>query len=348
MKILVTGGAGLIGFHAAKYFHEIGHDVEVMDCLIRNHILGHDQANVERQMHNANLLKDLGIIRHHLDVSKEESWKHFDGHDVVIHMAGQCGVPTSIADPKTDYEINTTGTFNALEYCRKYNAKLVFASTNKVYPIHHGFVRGVDNWYHAYEEFDKGVPENALVWDMEGARTPYGNSKYMADLLCQEWAHTYEVDTGVFRMSCIYGPNQMGFEEQGWATWFIIALATNTPITIFGDGAQVRDMLYVEDCVKAYEAYILSDVKSGVWNLGGGISNTLTLNEHLDFCESQMGKRVNITYEDWRPLDQKWYVSDISKIKKQLNWAPKINPRHGLEKVIEWVERNKNIFMGVN
>jgi len=353
MRVLVTGGCGLIGYHTCMYYKHHGHEVVAMDNLERSKLLGHEISN-ERLFFNKRALYDAGVDTWLLDVSDKEAWKsilYSDAggkkmrplqFDVVIHLAGQCGVPTSIADPVRDYEINAVGTLNALEYCREVGATLCLASTNKVYPIHSGFVKVGKQWQFENEQWHAwGFPSYV---DLKGARTPYGNSKMAADLLCQEWAHTYGVRTGVFRMSCIYGPNQFGFEEQGWATWFVIAALKGYPITIYGDGDQVRDMLYVEDCVRAYDAFVRSDISHGVYNLGGGVKNTLTLNEHLDYLESKLGSLPEIKHADWRPLDQKCYTSNIVQLKADLGWTPSISPKQGLDRVITWVGDNLDVF----
>ena len=345
MKVLVTGGCGLIGFNAAKYYAEKGDEVDVMDNLERSDLLGH-RVHEDRRTFNSRALKELGVNVHHYDVSKQEDWINFDGHDLILHFAGQCGVPTSIENPRRDWEVNAVGTFNALEYARLHDATFCFASTNKTYPIHDAWVKDAEEtrWHFTnacYEVNGVGTAAQCHA----GSRTPYGASKYAADIMCQEWAHTYGLKTGVFRMSCIYGPNQFGFAEQGWATWFIIATLKGLPITIYGDGCQVRDMLYVEDCVKAYDAFHLSSESSGVWNLGGGWNNTLSLLECLDELESITGKRSVMTFEDWRPSDQKVYVSDISLAKYQLKpWRPLISPKRGLNLTHDWVKENLDIF----
>jgi CDP-paratose 2-epimerase len=340
MKVLVTGGCGLIGYHAAMFYKNQGHDVTVMDNLERSQLLGHD-VSTTRQTHNRFILEKNGILVYTYDVSKQESFDHLNGHDYIIHLAAQCGVPTSIENPRRDFEVNLVGTFNVLEYARKHGSKVAFASTNKVYPIHDAFVKK-EKWEfvdHLWQ--DHGVPEDVTL---NGSRTPYGMSKFAADALCQEYYHTYGVQTGVFRMSCIYGTNQFGFEEQGWATWFVIATEKGWPIKIFGDGDQVRDMLYVEDCVRAYDTFLTSNRKHGVYNLGGGTENTLTLNECLDTLESLQGKRSEVSFHDWRPSDQKVYVSDTFWIEQDIGWTAKISPKEGLEKVVKWVKDNENIF----
>ena len=344
MNVLVTGGCGLIGFNTAKYYAQKGHEVDVMDNLERSDLLGH-KVHEDRRTFNSRALKELGVNVHHYDVSKQEDWINFDGHDLVIHMAGQCGVPTSIENPRRDWEVNATGTFNCLEYVRQHNATMAFASTNKTYPIHEAWVKDPEEtrWHfqnQQWESFGVGLSAMGCV----GSRTPYGASKYSADIMCQEWAHTYGLKIGVFRMSCIYGPNQFGFAEQGWATWFIIATLKGLPIIIYGDGYQVRDMLYVEDCVKAYDAFHRSTQKHGVYNLGGGTQYTLSLLECIDELESITGKRSPVSFEDWRPSDQKVYVTDIGPTASKLGWVPTVSPKVGLNLTHDWVKENLSIF----
>lgn len=342
MKVLVTGGCGMIGFHAAKYYKTQGHHVDVIDNLERSKLLGHE-VSYQRKVYNKELLKDLGISYYPYDVSEESSFDHLEGHDIIIHMAAQCGVPTSIANPRRDFEVNVQGTFNVLEYARKHNSTVIYASTNKVYPIHgdNTFVKYYNKWYFKNKQWANfGFPvQNDLI----GARTPYGWSKYAGDLLCQEFSHTYGLRTGVFRMSCIYGTNQFGFEEQGWATWFCIAAKKKLPIVIFGDGCQTRDMLYVTDAIEAYDQFVKSDFQHAVFNLGGGPENTLSLNNCIETIQNRTGHKFDISYKDWRPLDQKSYVTDIREL-ASLGWAPTVTVGDGLQKVLDWVEDNKEIF----
>lgn len=343
MRVLVTGGCGLVGYHTAKYYLNEGYEVDVMDNFERSSLLGHEISQT-RKYFNYELLKKQGLAEFYpWDVSKADHWREVRGHDLVVHLAGQCGVPTSIQNPRRDFEVNADGTFNALEHARKHGAALVYASTNKVYPIHHGFVKVDGKWQFEDKYHSKhGFP---VLNTLAGARTPYGTSKYVGDLLCQEYAHTYGLRTGVFRMSCIYGPNQFGFEEQGWATWFLIAAMKQLPITIYGDGDQTRDMLYVEDLVRAYDSFAQSSIHNGVWNVGGGPNNVLSLNEHLDFLRAHTPFRSEVQYGDWRPLDQKSYVTDIRPAFNDLHWAPTVNPHQGLIRTLHWVENNLEVFL---
>lgn len=346
MRVLVTGGAGMIGFHLAKYYREQGHSVTVLDNLERSSLLGYN-VTTRRMTYNITELSKMGVFWARNDVSKQESWDELDDEnfDLILHMAAQTSVPTSIVDPRRDFEVNTIGTFNMLEYARKHGSKVVYASTNKVYPLHSNwtFNKGSSRWeWNLPHLRAEGWKLKAM--DMEGSRTPYGNSKFAGDQLCQEWWHMYEIPTGIFRMSCIYGTNQFSFEEQGWLTWFAIATLRGDPINIYGDGCQVRDCLWVEDVVKAYDSYVKSDTPHGVWNLGGGPYFTLSLNECLDTLEDITGKRSPVTYHDWRPSDQRVYTSCIGPLKKDLGWEPTVSPKEGLEKVVEWVEPILDIF----
>ncbi len=150
--------------------------------------------------------------------------------------------------------------------------------------------------------------------------------------------------TGVFRMSCIYGVRQFGFEDQGWVAWFVIAALHNKPITIYGNGKQVRDLLYVTDLVEAFDKVIKGDLKSEVMNIGGGPDNTISLLEFLDELEKQTGRKPKVDFSDWRPSDQKVYISDISKVKEKLKWSPKVNPQEGVRKLIDWIKNNESCF----
>lgn len=344
MRILITGGAGLVGSHAAEYFAKKKWQVIVLDNLMRSKIFGYDKGSVEynwnylRQYKNITLIK--GDVRNLKDVNRALG----KGIDVVIHTAGQPGVPSSVRMPLDDFSINAQGTLNVLECTRKKSpeAVIVYCSTNKVYgenvdkiPLKELKTRYV------YKDI-VGVSENMLT-DLTG-HTPYGVSKLTGDLYVQEYAHIYGMRTAVFRMSCIYGARQFGFEDQGWVAWFIIATLKNRPITIYGDGKQVRDLLYAEDLIKGYEAFINSKQKSGLYNIGGGPNNTTSLLEFVDEIQNLLKKKPKISFSDWRPSDQKVYISDISKIKKALFWQPKISVKEGIKRLTDWVVKNEGYF----
>lgn len=346
MKVLVTGGAGFVGFHVAEYYAKRGSEVVVFDNLSRVEILG---KSVGDPLYNWNYLKnnyrDIELVKG--DVRSFEEVKAASKDvDAIVHAAGQVAVTTSLSDPRTDFEINALGTFNVLEAARLNDAALVFCSTNKVYGenVNKIPVKEEGNRYcFADEKYGNGIPETFPV-DLCG-HSPYGCSKFTGDIYAQDYAHTYGLKTGVFRMSCIYGERQFGVEDQGWLSWFVIATLTNKPITIYGDGKQARDILYVTDLVEAFALFIGNSIKLGVFNIGGGPQNTLSLLELLDLLEKLTGRKPKLSFTKWRSCDQRAYVSDISKIKQRLAWKPKVSPGEGLRKIVNWVDKNKAVFV---
>jgi CDP-paratose 2-epimerase len=346
MKILITGGAGFIGSHLAEFYAHKGDDVIVFDNLSRAELLGYGTANA---MYNWNYLKgydNIELIKG--DVRDAERINHAARDaDVIVHAAAQTAVTTSLENPRTDFEINVVGTLNVLEAARlgENNPCVIYCSTNKVYGdnVNKIPVREKEKRYEfADDNYKKGIPEEFSTDLCE--HTPYGVSKYAGDLYIQDYGHLYGLKTGVFRMSCIYGTRQFGVEDQGWVAWFTIATISGKPLTIYGDGKQVRDVLYVSDLISAYDRFITSNLKHAVFNLGGGYENTLSLLELLDLLEELTGKRMEISYADWRPSDQKVYISDISKVKETLKWKPEVNPREGIKKLVEWVRENERLF----
>ncbi|MDO8603478.1 MAG: GDP-mannose 4,6-dehydratase [Candidatus Omnitrophota bacterium] len=346
MKILITGGAGLVGSHAAEYYAKKGEEVIVLDNLMRSSLFGYNKDSVEfnwnylAQFDNIKRIK--GDVREESDIMKALG----DGVDAVIHTAGQPGVPLSMKIPKEDFSINAYGTLNALECVRKVcpKAAFIYCSTNKIYGENVDTITLEEKETRYVYKSKKGVPETLSV-DMTG-HTPYGVSKLVGDLYVQEYAHIYGMKTAVFRMSCIYGIMQFGFEDQGWVAWFVIANLTGQDIVIYGDGKQVRDLLYADDLVEAYDKFINSDIKHDVFNIGGGPRNTTSLLEFINLIEQKTGiKFRKIEHKDWRPSDQKVYISDISKVSKALSWKPGVTVEKGLEKLIEWVGANNKFFI---
>ncbi|MCP8308034.1 MAG: GDP-mannose 4,6-dehydratase [archaeon] len=345
MKILITGGAGFIGSHIAEYYAKKGEDVLVFDNLSRNEILGKSVIDplynwrfLKNNYSNVKLVK--GDVRNFEDLNNIA-----EGSDVIIHTAAQVAVTKSLTDPRTDFEINTLGTFNVLEAARLNDSTMVFTSTNKVYGENVNKIPVVEKktrYEFASQKHRKGIPEEFPI-DLTG-HSPYGCSKLAADVYVQDYAHTYGLKTGIFRMSCIYAERQFGVEDQGWLSWFVIATLTNKPITIYGDGKQVRDVLYVSDLIEAFDSFLESRLKHEVLNMGGGPNNTLSLLELLELLEKLIGKRPKVNYSNWRPADQKVYISDISKAEKLLRWKPKVRPEDGVKRLVNWVSKNITLF----
>ena len=348
MKVLVTGGAGFIGSHVSEFYAKKGEEVVVFDNLSRAQLLGYDASNA---MYNWNYLdryENVELIKG--DVRDSESIKGAaKDADVIIHTAAQTAVTTSLADPRTDFEVNAIGTFNVLEAARlsKNSPCMVFCSTNKVFGDNVNRIPVRDNGK-SYEfeddKFQRGIPETFSTDLCE--HTPYGASKLAGDIYVQDYAQRNEVDAAVFRMSCIYGTRQFGVEDQGWVAWFTIATLLGKPITIYGDGKQVRDVLYVTDLVRAYDAFIQKrdTIHHGLYNVGGGPDNKMSLLELIEILKDATGRTSPISFDKWRTSDQKVYISNISKAALELGWKPDVSPKDGVTKLAEWVNGNKEIF----
>ena len=346
-KILVTGGAGFVGSHVAESHAKRGNDVVVLDNLSREHLLGKGYQNANYNWSHLERYDNVKLIKG--DVTNFEELKEATKDvDAIIHTAAQTAVTMSLTNPKTDFMINTLGTFNILEAARKFcnNPAIIFCSTNKVYGNNVNEINVVEKEtrYIFEDKFKNGVPETFPIDLCE--HTPYGCSKLAGDLYTQDYAKVYGLKTAVFRMSCIYGPRQFGVEDQGWIAWFIIATLIGKPITIYGDGKQVRDVLYVKDLVNAFDAFLQrkNQLSGEVFNIGGGPQNTLSLLELLNMLEKLTGKRSKTKFSEWRPSDQKVYISNISKAKEKLGWNPKVSPKKGVKKLVNWVLENKNLF----
>jgi len=344
-RMLITGGAGFIGSHAAEYFAGRGYEVTVLDNLSRSLLLGKPDANSEYNWRHLEQLGTVRLVRGDVcDAPLVESL--VSESDVIIHAAAQTAVTTSVVDPAEDFRVNAMGTFTVLEAARKSNRRptLIYCSTNKVYGENVNAI-GVEEGEYRYrfpEQWVRGIPESFSIDNCE--HTPYGCSKLTGDVYVQDFGHLYGLRTGVFRMSCIYGTRQFGVEDQGWVAWFAIAAVTGRKITIYGDGKQVRDVLWVEDLIRAYEAFIESDLGVEVFNMGGGPEKTLSLLELLQILEQKTGAPVEVEYADWRPSDQKVYISDITRAKELLHWSPRVTPEEGVSRLVQWVSRNKDLF----
>ncbi len=344
MRVLVTGGAGMVGSHSAEYYAKRGDDVIVLDNLMRSKLFGYDKKSVEYNWNYLKTYKNIKRIKGDIREKKDVMDAIGKGVDLCIHTAGQPGVPLSCRIPLEDFSINAFGTLNVLECIRQKcaNAAFVYCSTNKVFGENVDKIRLIEKEKRYVYDGVKGVTEEMSI-DLTG-HTPYGASKYVGDIYTQEYAHIYGMKTAVFRMSCIYGTRQFGFEDQGWVAHFVIANLFKRPINIFGNGKQVRDLLYVENLVEAYDKFFRSNIKHDVYTIGGGPDNTTSLLEFIEMVENYTGIKMKYNFDEWRPSDQKVYISDITKVTKALNWRPKISPVKGVELLTEWVKENKELF----
>lgn len=339
--MLVTGGAGFIGSHVVEHYAARGMEVVVLDNFARSKILG---KGVEWSRYNWDYLRSRfqnvelveSDIRDYKQVMNAAA-----GADLIVHAAAQVAVTTSLNDPLTDFMINAQGTLNVLEAARRYDSAVIFLSTNKVYGDRVNEIplrdEGTRYWYDQ-GDYLHGIPEDFPV--DKSTHTPYGCSKLAADIYVQDYGRVYSLKSAVFRMSCIYGERQFGVEDQGWLAHFTRLIISREPITIYGDGKQVRDVLYVGDLVKAVDmAYSYSSKISGeVFNIGGGPENSISLLEAIDYISSLEGYRPQLYFKEWRPADQKVYVSDIRKAMRTLGWRPEVGWRDGIGRMYRWMK----------
>jgi CDP-paratose 2-epimerase len=263
--------------------------------------------------------------------------------DFVLHLAAQVTMVTSVINPREDFEINALGSFNVLEALRKGSPKasLIYSSTNKVY----GEMTDVPiieiSRRYSYKNV-KGISETQHL-DFHG---PYGCSKGTGDQYSLDYARIYGLKTVVCRQSGIYGPHQFGIEEQGWLAWFSNALLFDKAVTIYGDGKQVRDVLYIDDLLEAFDLVFrnIKKTRGRAYNIGGGPKFSLSIWELFDILEKLSGKKINYSFDDWRVGDQKIYISDLTNSKKDFNWTPKTSPKEGVKKLYNWISQNKNII----
>ncbi|MCD6328707.1 GDP-mannose 4,6-dehydratase [bacterium] len=345
MIVVVTGGAGFIGSHVAEYYAAKGHSVRVIDNLSRASLLGKDGMTFDYNFEYLKTKENIELIRG--DIRDFDLLRPIvEDADVVFHTAAQTAVTTSLTNPMPDFTTNALGTFHVLESARLSPKKptVIYCSTNKVYGDNVnriGTVESLDR-YEFPKEFRLGIPETFSI-DMCG-HTPYGCSKLAGDLYLQDYAETFGLRTGVFRMSCIYGTRQFGLEDQGWLAWFAIATLLGKPIRIDGDGKQVRDVLYVTDLVELYDKFLNSELSHVVVNAGGGPANAIPIMKVIDLLSEKTGKRSPISFGDWRPSDQKVFISDIRRAKELLGWEPKTDVQTGLGRMVKWITAHSDVF----
>lgn len=341
MKVLVTGGAGFIGCNAVARFLSRGHDVVCLDNLSRR---GADANLAWLQSHAQAHTLHISTADIRVQAQVEATFADHPDIEAVVHLAGQVAVTTSVIDPRGDFEANALGTLNVLEAARQAPRlrALLYASTNKVYGGLEAVGVELANGRYAFRDLPGGIPESYPL----DFHSPYGCSKGAADQYVIDYARIYGLPGVALRQSCIYGPRQLGVEDQGWVAWFTIAAVTGRPITIYGDGLQVRDVLYVDDLLDAYDAAIanIDAVKGRAINLGGGPANVLAIREVLDLIAPRLGHGIPVTHADWRPGDQRVFVADVSRARDLLGWTPSTPVDAGVGRLYDWVVANRTMF----
>ncbi len=338
MRFLITGGAGFIGSNAARRLRELGHDVVVLDSFMRPASRFNrawlEGIHPEIRFIEADV-RDAAALGQALD----------EPYDVVLHLAGQVAVTTSIVDPVTDHDINALGTFRLLEELRRRHAGapdraplLVYASTNKVYG-HLTMGETIRDGRWDFKDLPAGVSETEPL----SFESPYGCSKGAADQYVIDYHRSFGLPTVAMRQSCIYGPRQFGEEDQGWVAWFALAAIFGLPITFYGDGLQVRDLLWVDDLVALYLAAAANRAKVAgrAYNVGGGPAFRLSLKELMVMLEARLGRRIPIASAPTRLGDQPVFYCNVERAEKDLGWKPRVAPAEGVDRLLAWIGDNR-------
>jgi CDP-paratose 2-epimerase len=354
---VITGGAGFIGTNLADRLLHAGWHVTLFDNLSRPGV----DRNVAwlRQQHGARVSLDCS------DVLDRDAVQHCitglagQRRAAVFHFAAQVAVTTSLVDPRFDSGVNIGGTLNVLESLRRLDAAppLIFTSTNKVYGSLSGFT--LRRRERIYQPADATIAMRGIAEDQPlDFHSPYGCSKGAADQYVLDYARCFDLRSAVFRMSCIYGPHQCGTEDQGWVAHFLRQVQSGKPITLFGDGSQVRDILFVDDLVDALLAAVdaLSTdtaahehpVKGQAFNIGGGPERAVSLLDFLELVEEVSGLSNRLIFADWRQGDQRWYVSNSAKFRAATGWRPRVTVREGIRRLLTWLEAQRAEEPGVH
>lgn len=330
---VITGGAGFIGTNLADRLLREGRRVLVLDDLSRPGVQGNLRWLQEE--HGSRVGVEVGDVRDPKVVRRAVA-----GAASVFHFAAQVAVTTSVTDPMADFAVNLGGTLNVLEELRRLPSPppLLFTSTNKVYGDLEDVA--VEQRGERHEPVSAALREHGIGEDRPlQFCSPYGCSKGGADQYVLDYAKSYGLPTVVFRMSCIYGPHQCGNEDQGWVAHFLMQAMAGRPITLYGDGRQVRDVLFVDDLLDAMLLAVDQVDRLGgrAYNMGGGPTSTVSLLELLDLITELEGERPDISFGPWRIGDQRWYVSDTRRFAEASGWSPEVRAVDGVRRLHEWL-----------
>jgi CDP-paratose 2-epimerase len=328
--VLITGGSGFIGTNLAHRLLGLGHTVCIFDNLSRQHVVRNlswlTSTTSERLHAEIADIRDRAALRR---VVKRA--------DHVFHLAAQVAVTSSVEDPKTDFDINVGGTLQLLEEIRlsANRPSLVYTSTNKVYGSLEQIPLRIQGKRYVRADEQSGIDETMTL----NFHSPYGCSKGAAEQYVLDYCRTFGMRTAVFRMSCIYGPHQFGTEDQGWVAHILSRAMAGKPVTIYGDGRQVRDILFVEDLVRALllAQERIDEIAGEAFNIGGGPENTISLLEFIDVL-GEFTTRPQVRFSSWRIGDQKYYVSSTRKFQSITGWTPRIGIRDGVTALYQWLE----------
>lgn len=340
MKVLVTGGCGFLGSHVCSFYLERGDEVICFDNMTKYELKRTGYATATARDYNWNFLRDMGARMVREDVRDAETvFDHVSGCDFIVHTAAQPAMTISWEDPSYDFSNNVVGTFNVLEAARRHTIPMVSCASIHVYGnrINETLTEGETRYLRNPAAIDEEHPT------MEGNLAPLHASKMAGDLYVGTYAKVYGLKAASFRLTGIYGPRQFGGEDHGWVANFSIRAVKGWPLTIFGTGKQLRDILYAEDVVSAFHAFYLKK-QPGIYNIGGGEAFAISLLECIELIKELVDRDVEVRFEDDRYGDLRYFVCDIGRASRLLGWKPVIAPRQGVERLITWIGENQGLF----
>lgn len=350
-KVLVTGGCGFLGSHICELFKKRGWEVVAYDNMTTYEFKKNQYMKPESREHNKKFLENRGVKVVVADIrDKETLMKECEDVDYICHTAAQPTMTLSWEEPERDFSTNVLGTFNCLEAARKFNIPIVSCNSVHCY--------GPDKINSELSEQDIDCPScgeelkryirNPISIDeneplLQGVVTPLHASKTSAENYVRCYIDTFKVKAASFRLTGIYGPNQFGGEDHGWVANFAIRNILGLPLTIFGTGKQLRDILYATDVAEAFWAFYQNPVP-GIYNIGGGKKTMISLLECIKLIEKVTGKKSDIKFDEDRFGDLRYFVSDYNKFDKATEWEPKVLPKEGVKNLVEWIEKNIHLF----
>lgn len=340
MKVLVTGGCGFLGSHVCEYYVKRGDEVISLDNMTKYELERTGYATDAARDYNWNILDSMGVRLVKGDVRDSELLLDYSsGADYLIHTAAQPAMTLSWEDPANDFSTNVAGTFNVLEAARRHGIPTVSCASIHIYgnKINETLTESDTRYIRTPPAIDENHPT------MEGNLSPLHASKMCGDIYVRTYASVYGLKAASFRLTGIYGPRQFGGEDHGWVANFSIRAVLGWPITIFGAGKQLRDILYATDVASAFQSFYENQVP-GAYNIGGGESFSISLLECIELIRDLSGKDVAVNFQPDRFGDLRYFVCDIDKARHHLKWNPAISPKLGVERLISWIEQNRNLF----
>ncbi|CAN5750098.1 GDP-mannose 4,6-dehydratase [soil metagenome] len=341
MKVLVTGGCGFLGFHVCSYFREQGAEVIAYDNLAKHEFARNPYMRPAARDYNRLQLEAKGVQIVAEDIrNKAALLDYTSGCDYICHTAAQPAMTISWEDPELDFTTNTRGTFNVLEAARLHQLPVAICSSIHTF--------GPDRINASLTEAETRYARNPITIDeneplLQGSITPLHASKRSNEIYLQAYVDTYKLKAACFRLTGIYGPNQFGGEDHGWVANFAIRAMLGLPLTLFGTGKQLRDILYAGDAAAAFAAFYQTPTP-GIYNLGGGPANMISLLECIDLIQEILEQKAEVTFKEERFGDLRYFVTDYAKFAQATGWQPKVKPEQGVGQLIQWLQQTPDLF----